>query len=190
MTRYHGGELVKAGFYWNPAGWEITTTKKGEALPGTKENRYLRIPTILLMVVGPLLGALMLVFLPLIGYTHRLGKITTLAVERIRKVERLGDHFTYPKRYSPAKYTQGMFGIIDGPRTRVELLLLNPETAAFLSSRRIHPTQRFRKLREDTTQLTVLRQLPRKIRIINPVSPAAMTASRTTPSIEARTKSD
>jgi hypothetical protein len=51
MTRYHGGEIAKAGFYWNPAGWEITTTKKGEALPGTKETRYLRIPTILLMLV-------------------------------------------------------------------------------------------------------------------------------------------
>lgn len=73
MTRYHGGEEVKAGFYWNPAGWEITTTKKGATLPGPKGTRYLRIPTILLMVVGPVLGALMVVFLPLIGFVMLFG---------------------------------------------------------------------------------------------------------------------
>lgn len=73
MTRYNGGEVVKAGFYWNPAEWEIVTTKKGEALPGTKETRYLRIPTLLLMAVGPILGALMVVFLPLIGFVMLAG---------------------------------------------------------------------------------------------------------------------
>jgi predicted DNA-binding transcriptional regulator YafY len=92
----------------------------------------------------------------LIGYTHRVRKITTLAVERIRKAEKLTQHFTYPKRYSPAKYTEGMFGIIGGPRARVELLLLNPETAAFLSARQVHPTQRFRALRNGTTQLSMM----------------------------------
>lgn len=48
-----------------------------------------------------------------------------------------------------------MFGIIDGPPTRVELLLLNEDTAAFLSSRQIHPTQRFSKRRDGTTRLTM-----------------------------------
>ena len=38
--------------------------------------------------------------------------------------------------------------------------------------------------------ITVLRQLPRKSRIIRPVSIAAMTPSRTTPLMAARTKSD
>ena len=38
--------------------------------------------------------------------------------------------------------------------------------------------------------ITVLRQLPRNIRIMKPVSAAAMIASRTTPSMEARTKTD
>jgi len=48
-----------------------------------------------------------------------------------------------------------MFGIIEAPETLVELLLLNPETAAFLSSRRIHPTQRFRCRRDGATLLTM-----------------------------------
>ena len=42
----------------------------------------------------------------------------------------------------------------------------------------------------ETAMITVLRQLPRKSRIISAVSTAAITASRTTPSIDARTNSD
>ena len=38
--------------------------------------------------------------------------------------------------------------------------------------------------------ITVLRQLPRKIKIITAVRLAAMTASRTTPLMAARTKTD
>jgi predicted DNA-binding transcriptional regulator YafY len=91
-----------------------------------------------------------------IGYTHRAHKITTLAVERIRTAEKLAARFAYPKRYSPAKHTEGMFGIIAGARTRVDLLLLNPETAAFLAARQIHPTQRLRHRRDGSTQLTMM----------------------------------
>jgi len=42
----------------------------------------------------------------------------------------------------------------------------------------------------DRQTIKVLRQLPRKTRIISPVSPAAMSASRKTPLIDARTKID
>jgi proteasome accessory factor B len=91
----------------------------------------------------------------LIGYSHLYRQIIWLAVERIRRVEKLTERFGYPPKYSPEKYTEGMFGIIEGPETHVELLLLNPETAAFLSARRIHPTQQFRRRRDGTTVLTM-----------------------------------
>ncbi len=42
----------------------------------------------------------------------------------------------------------------------------------------------------ETAMISVLRQLPRKIRIISAVRQAAMTASRTTPLMDARTNSD
>lgn len=83
-----------------------------------------------------------------IGYSHRLRKIIYLAVERIRKADKLAERFTYPKAYSPQKHTEGIFGMIDGLETRVELPLLNADTAAYLSSRRLHPTQRFTKQRD------------------------------------------
>ena len=42
----------------------------------------------------------------------------------------------------------------------------------------------------EIAMMSVLRQLPRKTRIISAVRQAAITASRTTPSIDARTNTD
>ena len=89
----------------------------------------------------------------LIGRSHLLRRIIWLAIERIRGVETLDEVFEYPKGYSPQKYTEGIFGIVDGPETEVEIQLLSPETVTYLSSRRIHPTQEFRIRRDGTTVL-------------------------------------
>ncbi len=91
----------------------------------------------------------------LIGYSHRFKKTIWLAVERIRSVTKLPNRFDYPAGYSPEKYTEGMFGIIEGPETSVELLLHGKETAAFLASRRLHPSQRFTARSDGTTLLTM-----------------------------------
>jgi proteasome accessory factor B len=91
----------------------------------------------------------------LLGRSLRYEKIIWLAVERIRTVTALAEHFDYPANYSPERHTEGMFGIVDGPETTVELLLLSPETTAFLSSRRLHPTQAFQPRADGTTLLTM-----------------------------------
>lgn len=91
----------------------------------------------------------------LVGRSHRGEKIVTLAVERVRSAERLPERFAYPKRYSPQRHTEGIFGIVDGPETRVELLIMNAETAAYLRARRIHPTQRFQRRRDGRTVLSM-----------------------------------
>jgi proteasome accessory factor B len=91
----------------------------------------------------------------LIGYSYRFRKTIWLAVERIRTVTKLPHRFDYPAGYSPEKYTEGMFGIIEGPETTVELLLRVEQTAAFLASRRLHPTQRFVPRPDGTTLLTM-----------------------------------
>jgi predicted DNA-binding transcriptional regulator YafY len=91
----------------------------------------------------------------LIGYSHRIRKIIYLAVERIREARKLPEKFDYPKGYSPERYTEGVFGIIEGPPTRVKLLLLNEETATFVCARRLHPTQTFQKRRDGTTLVTM-----------------------------------
>jgi predicted DNA-binding transcriptional regulator YafY len=60
----------------------------------------------------------------LIGRSQRARKILTFAVERILSAQKLDDKFEYPESYSPDKYTEGTFGIMDGPVTDVELRIL------------------------------------------------------------------
>lgn len=90
-----------------------------------------------------------------IGHSRTSRHVLWLAVERMRSLERLPERFEYPKGYTPTKYTDGVFGIIEGPATYVELLLVNAETASLLSSRQISPTQKFRRRRDGTTVLSM-----------------------------------
>lgn len=85
-----------------------------------------------------------------VGKSHRHDKIIWLAVERIRSVKATqGDgprgraRFTYPRDFHPERYTDGMFGVVEGPETEVELAIANPQTEAYLRERTVHPTQRF-----------------------------------------------
>jgi proteasome accessory factor B len=91
----------------------------------------------------------------LIGRSQRHRRIVYLAIERMRRVERLGVRFDYPPDYSPARYTEGTFGIVEGPLTRVRLRLLHREGVALLTSRRIHPTQRFEERPDGTAILSM-----------------------------------
>lgn len=91
----------------------------------------------------------------LIGYSYRFRKTIWLAIERIRSVTKLPHRFEYPSGYTPEKHTEGMFGIIEGPETAVELLLRGEQTTAFLASRRLHPTQKFVTRPDGNTLLTM-----------------------------------
>jgi predicted DNA-binding transcriptional regulator YafY len=90
-----------------------------------------------------------------IGRSHRHRGMVYLAVERIRRAEQLPVHFPYPRRYSPEKHLEGTFGIVEGPETCVTLRLHGEESARLLSSRRIHPTQRFVPQDDGTTLLSM-----------------------------------
>lgn len=69
MKRYNGNEKVKPGFYLSTKRWDLETIDKTEGLlPGIEEETYLRIPLPLMLVAGPAVGFLFVVFLPLIGF--------------------------------------------------------------------------------------------------------------------------
>lgn len=69
MARYLGGNAVSGGYYWNPRSWEVEVVpSEGGRLKGATGAKYVKLPFPLLFVVVPLLGALFLVFLPLIGF--------------------------------------------------------------------------------------------------------------------------
>jgi len=78
MLRHQGGERVNAGFYLNVDRWAVTTLSgRGGQLGGTSDTRYLRVPTILVLLCAPLMGAAYVVFLPFAGIAmvlHYLGR--------------------------------------------------------------------------------------------------------------------
>lgn len=68
MTKYTGGETVKAGFYWNRGkmGAEVIPAEGG-TLPGAPGTVYNRIPWPVLLVVAPAMGGAFAMFLPFLG---------------------------------------------------------------------------------------------------------------------------
>jgi predicted DNA-binding transcriptional regulator YafY len=98
----------------------------------------------------------------LIGKTDVNGRITTMAVERMRKVELLAGEggsfqkFVYPPSFRPDRHTEGAFGIIvEEEPAEVEILVHNAETESYLRARHIHPTQKFSRRRDGKTVLTM-----------------------------------
>ncbi len=69
MAKYTGGMQVGGGYYWNARNWEVeVVSNEGGRLRGRADARYVKVPFPLLFVVVPLLGALLLMFLPMIGF--------------------------------------------------------------------------------------------------------------------------
>jgi hypothetical protein len=68
MAKYTGGEKVGGGYYWNTRNWEVEVVpSEGGRLKATDGTRV-KVPFPVLFVIVPLLGALFLMFLPLIGF--------------------------------------------------------------------------------------------------------------------------
>jgi hypothetical protein len=69
MAKYTGGMQVQGGYYWNPRSWEVEVVpSEGGRLKAAHDAKYVKVPFPLLFVIVPLLGALFLMFLPLIGF--------------------------------------------------------------------------------------------------------------------------
>jgi hypothetical protein len=69
MKTRTAGETAKGGFYFNLKTWELNLLRKnGDTLPGGETDRYIKIPTVALLVLGPTMGFLFVIFLPAIGF--------------------------------------------------------------------------------------------------------------------------
>ncbi len=90
MFRYAGGQTVRHGFYWNPGTWAVTLIEReGGTLPGRATDRYLRVPAVVLLALAPIMGAVYVIFLPLVGFAlvldfaaRRAGRLAGKAVWR------------------------------------------------------------------------------------------------------------
>ena len=68
MTKYTGGQAVKAGFYWNRGKWGAEVIPaEGGTLPGEEGTAYTRIGWPVLVVVAPAMGGAFAMFLPFLG---------------------------------------------------------------------------------------------------------------------------
>ena len=83
---HHGGTKVNYGFYWSAKAWDMAMVPaEGGLLPGGSDRHYTRIPTVLFLLMAPLMGALYVVFLPVAGFAlvggHALRAAKTLAMD-------------------------------------------------------------------------------------------------------------
>jgi hypothetical protein len=76
MFTYTGGDTVKGGFYWNRGTWHLENVEgKSGTLPGGGEARYVWVPTLLMLLLAPVMGGLFVVFLPFIGFALLFGAL-------------------------------------------------------------------------------------------------------------------
>jgi hypothetical protein len=84
MARKTGGTRVGAGFYWRPEQWEIVPLSgAGGVLPGGPEEGYYKIPTLAMLLLAPVMGALFVVFLPFVGFAILLNYLARAAWTRL-----------------------------------------------------------------------------------------------------------
>lgn len=62
-----GGMVVQGGYYWNRTDWTLEMIEHRDALPGGAAARFVRVPTVAMFALAPILGGLFVVFLPFIG---------------------------------------------------------------------------------------------------------------------------
>lgn len=68
MTKYNGKDKVGAGIYFCPSELSFKVYDKEGVLPGGMWVRYVKVPTVTMLVVGPVLGAAYVMFLPALGF--------------------------------------------------------------------------------------------------------------------------
>ena len=94
MKTYRGGEQVKSGIYWNLATGELAQGEAhGGVLPGEVQQRYIRVPGPLVLALGPVAGAIFVIFLPVMGVVGFLAylarKLAQLAVPTAQAASRV-----------------------------------------------------------------------------------------------------
>ena len=68
MRHYRGTEKVEPGLYFNLRQLAFKSIDDEGLLPGTTDEVYRRVPMLALLVVGPFLGLVYVIFLPFIGF--------------------------------------------------------------------------------------------------------------------------
>jgi hypothetical protein len=68
MRTYRGSDKVEPGLYFNARQLAFKSVDEEGPLPGSPVEVYRRVPILVLLIMGPLLGLVYAVFLPFIGF--------------------------------------------------------------------------------------------------------------------------
>ena len=69
MTTICAGTRVMRGYYFSTKSWTLqNVAEDGALLPGARDEKYVEVPLLAAFVVAPLMGAMFLMFLPLVGF--------------------------------------------------------------------------------------------------------------------------
>ncbi len=87
MRTTTGGTPAKKGFYLNLNNKEIVTLEENGMLPGPENARYIRIPLLVMLIGGPVMGLLYVIFLPFISF----AMVLSVAFQKARTAfQRIG----------------------------------------------------------------------------------------------------
>lgn len=130
MAKFTGGSKVSGGYYWNPRAWEVEVVgNEGGTLPGTPDQKFLRLPFLALFAVLPMMGVIFMIALPLIGFglfAYALARKLTGGVKR--SASELAETVTPGWQPGTAHFT-GKPGEEGAPRSSEELEKLTKEIA-------------------------------------------------------------
>jgi hypothetical protein len=80
MRENTGNTKVKGGFYFNRKTWDVVTVNGKEGmLPGGEKDRFIKVPTLLMLAAAPVWGGALVIFLPLIGFALLFGALARKA---------------------------------------------------------------------------------------------------------------
>lgn len=77
MFQHRGGTVVGRGTYWNLKNGEREVVKCDTTLPGNAHTRYLKAPTLFMVLMGPVIGFFYVLILPFIGLAMILMLVTS-----------------------------------------------------------------------------------------------------------------
>lgn len=88
MKRIKGGTKVEPGFYWNTTDWQIVTVEReARPLPGGADQTFVKVPTVGMLVLTPVLGLSFVIFLPFVGFAmvaRQVGRKAARAASEVR----------------------------------------------------------------------------------------------------------
>jgi hypothetical protein len=67
MLTYKGGQKVGKGTYWDLKNGRRIDVTDEDVLPGERTSTYLRMPSGVMLLTGPVIGLVYVIFLPFIG---------------------------------------------------------------------------------------------------------------------------